>query len=289
MKFAFSTLACPAWDFETIATRAAEYGYHGVEIRAFLNDSVLSSANVFLTDPAKVRAIFALHKVEIACLTSSIAMTGDKKEDLRLAGDVKRFIDAAVELGCSVVQVADTQVRAGHGRAAAGGRLAQWLLPLADYAADRDVTLVVENLLSFRTAKELWMALEIVDHPSLGVCWDVFNAALVGEAPASSIPVLNNRIRHVHVKDAELAPLGARFTKLGEGQVALVDLFRRLRGIGFEGYASFEWEKAWLPNLAEPQEVLPHALERLREWTKPYEPPAPKAKPAPAAAAAAKA
>ena len=27
-----------------------------------------------------------------------------------------------------------------------------------------------------------------------------------------------------------------------------------------------EWEKAWLPNIAEPQDVLPDAIEKLRKW-----------------------
>jgi hypothetical protein len=40
-------------------------------------------------------------------------------------------------------------------------------------------------------------------------------------------------------------------------------------GIGYTGYVCFEWEKAWLPNLAEPDDVLPHAIEQLRQWTKP--------------------
>ena len=46
MKFAFSTIGCPNWDFETIVARAKEYGYDGVEIRGFLNESVLTAANV---------------------------------------------------------------------------------------------------------------------------------------------------------------------------------------------------------------------------------------------------
>src|SRR5215217_9571367 len=74
MKFAFSTVSCPKWDFETIVSRAREYGYDGVEIRGFLNESLLTSANVFLTDPDKVSRAFSLGGVKIACLASSIAM-----------------------------------------------------------------------------------------------------------------------------------------------------------------------------------------------------------------------
>ena len=61
----------------------------------------------------------------------------------------------------------------------------------------------------------------------------------------------------VQVKDATLGPLGASFGRLGEGNVRVQDLFRRLMGIGYDGWVSFEWEKAWLPNIAGPEEALP--------------------------------
>src|SRR3954449_12622147 len=70
MKFAFSTVSCPAWDFDTIAARANEYGYDGVEIRGSPNDAILTAANVFLSDIGKVRRIFDAAGVEIACLAS---------------------------------------------------------------------------------------------------------------------------------------------------------------------------------------------------------------------------
>src|SRR4051812_20512349 len=100
LRFAFSTVACPAWDFPTIVSRAKEYGYDGVEIRGFLNESVLTGSNLFLTDPAKLRSMFEYHGVAIACLASSIAMTGSKKRDRLLADDCRRFIDSAAELRC---------------------------------------------------------------------------------------------------------------------------------------------------------------------------------------------
>jgi hypothetical protein len=55
-------------------------------------------------------------------------------------------------------------------------------------------------------------------------------------------------------------------------------LLIRLLGIGYDGWVSMEWDKAWLPGLAEPEEILPDSIKKLREWTKPQleEPPAPK-------------
>ena len=66
-----------------------------------------------------------------------------------------------------------------------------------------------------------------------------------------------------------MGPLGANFCKLGEGGVRVPDLMRRLMGIGYAGYVSVEWEKAWLPNLMEPEEILPDSLQKLHAWTRP--------------------
>jgi hypothetical protein len=45
-----------------------------------------------------------------------------------------------------------------------------------------------------------------------------------------------------------------------------------------------EWDKAWLPGLAEPEEILPDSIVKLREWTKPQLEAAGDAEPAAAAA-----
>src|SRR4051812_36395527 len=111
MKFGFSTVSCPTWDFDTIVARAKEYGYDGVEIRGFLNESLLTAANVFLSDPAKVRATFDSAGVEICCLSSSVAMTQNKKGDRQLADDLRRYIDAAQAIRCPIVKIFDTQVK----------------------------------------------------------------------------------------------------------------------------------------------------------------------------------
>src|SRR5688572_21639259 len=266
MKFAFSTVSCPKWDFDTIVARAKEYGYEGVEVRGFLNESILTASNPFLTDPRKLRALFDDNDLDICCLASSIAMTQNRKRDKAAAEELRQFIDAAHALHCPLVKVFDTQVRAGQDRPSAGVALGNWILPLADYAAERDVVIVIENALSFRTAKEMWAILDRLQHPSVACCWDVFNAAMIGESPYFSVPVLNSKIAYTQVKDATFGPLGASYCKLGEGDVPVQKFITRLMGVGYSGYVTVEWEKAWLPGLAEPEEILPHAIVKLREW-----------------------
>ena len=269
MKFAFSTIACPTWDFETIAARAKEYGYDGVEIRGFLNETILTAANVFLSDPLKVKRTFQNAGVELACLASSISMKGNRRADKQAAEDLQKYVDMAQSIGCPLVKLFDTQLRPGQDRAGAAVAMAQWLLPLGDYAAEHDVTLVVENMLSFRNSKEMWMMLETISHPAVAACWDIFNAALVGESPFLSVPTLNSRIQYTQVKDAKLGSLGATLCPLGEGDVPVEKFLTRLRGIGYNGYVTFEWEKAWLPNITPPEESLPAAVKKLKEWTRP--------------------
>src|SRR5258706_15605596 len=263
MKSAFTPPSAPAWDFATTAARAKEYGYDGVEIRGFLNESILTAANVFLTEPAKVRRIFENAGVEIACLASSISMKGKRKADARAADELRTYIDTAQSLGCRTVKLFDTQVRPGQDRATAAVAMGQWLLPLGDYAAEHDVTLVIENMLSFRNSKEMWMMLETLSHPTVAACWDLFNATLVGESPYLSVPTLNSRIQYTQVKDAKLTALGATLCPLGEGDVPVEKFLTRLRGIGYAGYITFEWEKAWLPNISPPEEALTAAIKKL--------------------------
>ena len=267
MRFAFSTVSCPKWDFDMIVARAKEYGYEGVEVRGFLNEAILTASNPFLTDPRKLRDLFDDNDLDICCLASSIAMTQNKKRDAQAAADLRQFIDTAAALHCPLVKVFDTQVRPGQDRPSAGVALGNWILPLADYAAEREVVIVIENALSFRAAKEMWTILDRLQHPSVACCWDVFNAAMVGESPYTSVPTLNSKIAYTQVKDAKLGQLGATYTKLGEGDVRIERFMTRLRGIGYKGWVTVEWEKAWLPNIAEPEEILPDAIKKLREWT----------------------
>ena len=274
-KFAFSTVGCPNWDLQTIADRAKEYGYSGVEFRTFLEDATMPGANLFLTDPTKVNSIFKSAGIEIACLASSISFQGNRRKDAVAADELRQHMELAQKLDCRIVKMFDTKVKPGQDRVTAGVAMAQWLLPLADEAADRGVAIVIENALSFRSAKEMWSFMEAVPHPSVGLCWDVFNAAQVGEPPAVSVPMLNSRIFHTHVKDAKFEPRGAAYCKLGEGDVPVQKFLTRLMVIGYEGYVVVEWDKVWLPNLAEPEVIFPDAIAKMKKWTQLAEEPEP--------------
>ena len=139
----------------------------------------------------------------------------------------------------------DTPVHPGRTAGGTAVEMAEWLLPVADYAAARDVTLVVENALYFRRAKELWMLLEAIGHPAVGVAWDLESATRAGESSAVSVPTLNLRIQYARV---------------AWGPGAVEEFMRRLKGIGYGGYVTVSGAV---------EEVLADAAVRLRGWIEP--------------------
>ncbi len=289
MKFAFSTVCCPAWDFETVAARAKEYGYDGVELRGFLDETVLTQSNPFLTDPKKIRAVFEKAGIEIACLASSIATNGNTAKNEALAAQLRMYIDTAADIGCRIVKILDLGLRTGQSLQRSSVEMASWLAPLADYAAEKDIIIAVENSRSFVKARDMWLMLDVIGHPNVGAAWDLVNAAEAREGPLVSVPVLNSRIVYAQVKDVKFTPAGIEYHKLGEGEVPIKNFLTRLLGIGYKGYVALEWEKVWLPHLAGPEEILPDTIGKLRKWILPPEPPKPpKREPAAKAPVAAK-
>jgi hypothetical protein len=50
--------------------------------------------------------------------------------------------------------------------------------------------------------------------------------------------------------------------------VPVRDTVQVLAPSGYTGYYCFEWEKAWHPDLEEPEVALPHYARVMREWLK---------------------
>jgi sugar phosphate isomerase/epimerase len=44
----------------------------------------------------------------------------------------------------------------------------------------------------------------------------------------------------------------------------LKDALRILKAAGFDGWLTFEWEKVWHPNLADPSVAFPEFIARIR-------------------------
>lgn len=266
IKLAFSTVACPDWTLEEVAQRAGDMGYQGVELRTLGPGAVQLASDPALTEPGKAASIFKAFGVEPMCLSTSISLHHRVGSDQRAAQiAATRAIELAAAIGCPALRVFAYDVDPGQSRQRAMQLIAEQARPLVDKAADRGVQLLFENAGSFTRAKEWWWLFNLVDHPMLGLVWNVANAAAAGESVAVSLPMLNSRIRIVKAKDLVVGE-GSGFCQLGDGTVGIDRMVKRLLGLGFDGWISVEWDKAWLPALAPAEEVLPEAAKRLRGW-----------------------
>lgn len=266
IKLAFSTVACPEWTLEDVARKAQEMGYGGVELRTLGSGSSQLASDPALTTPGKAKAVLASFGVEPVCLSTSISLqhrTTSEQRATQIAA--KRAIDLAIELGCPAVRMFAYDVDPGQSVDGAMRSIAHQAEPLVEKAGAAGVQLLFENAGSFSRAKQWWWLFNLIDHPMLGMMWNVANAAAAGESVAVSIPMLNHRIRIVKAKDLRVGE-GSGFTQLGDGTVGIDKLVKRLLGQGFDGYISVEWDRLWLPSLEPAETYLPEAAKRLKGW-----------------------
>jgi sugar phosphate isomerase/epimerase len=282
LSFAFSTLSTPTWDLVTTAGRALEWGVAGVElVWAAGGPERLGSVagDLAIADPAKAREILDAGQIRVACLAASIAFSGKSRLDDGRADKVRLAIEAAREMASPIVKILDAPVHPGLSLGDLGLRMGEWLAPLGDYARDRGVALLVENVLAFRRAADLWPVMDRLDHPAIGCAWNVHSAWQAGETPGVSVSVLNSRIRYARVRDAHEQESSTPCA-IGDGAVPIAPFLHRLRGIGYSGWVTLDLTGT------DPEATLPAGLKRVKEWTHPVPGAAKSAPKAPPKAAA---
>ena len=266
IKLAFSTVACPDWTMEKVVEQAKQIGYAGVEIRTLGAGGSGLSSDPALSTASKTANLFEQSGIEPVCLSTSLAVHHRQSTPAHQAAvQLGRDLELAAALGCRYLRIFGNEVEPGQNRRTVIQRIAARAKALADQAAQHGVQILFENAGSFNHAKEWWWLLNILDHPMVGMCWNVANAAAAGEPPTVSVPTLHSRIRLAKVKDINVGE-GTGFVPLGDGTVGIELFVKRLLGVGFDGFVTVEWDRLWLPTLESPEEYLPDAYQRLRGW-----------------------
>src|SRR5919201_3872342 len=269
MKYAFSTLACPAWSIEQVVEAATTMSYDGVELR-LLDGAVIDPG----ADRAKVeQAVARCHTagVEVCALDSSFSFNhSDPGAREREVSDLLRWIDLAADLRAPLVRVFGGHARPGlapEPPEVVNDWVAEALARAAPTAEQAEVTVVLETHDAFSSARRVAAVLDRVDSPRVAALWDSHHPYRVGETPQDVIDALGPRIAHVHVKDARRTTPGGsdwQIVLLGDGEVPVHEQLQALQHQGYTGYISVEWEKKWHPEIAEPEIALPQHIRWLR-------------------------
>lgn len=269
MRLCGHTMGMPGKDiFESISF-CAELGLDGIEVRCAENGQMHIEA---LTDDemAGIREHAQAEGISFACLTPYYRdFMDDAAAEATLEG-YRIACEIARELGCPTVRAISGQwPQEGRERAEVFERTVAGMQEAAVIAADNGVRLATEThrgQLTWSAAEAVEFA-EAVGHEAVGVLYDAYWVHVRGEESfEEAVEMLAPWIVHVHAKDCARDDDGSSHTTLmDEGEMDWGGIIRQLKGIGYEGWISDEYEKIWHPErLPEPEVGMKHNAEALR-------------------------
>jgi sugar phosphate isomerase/epimerase len=266
MRLAYSTLACPRWTVEEAVAAAVRYGYDAIEWR--LADGAIIEPDTAPAVRRRLREVSAANGIALACLDTSYGIVqASPEERVAVTEAVQRMIDMADELGAPLLRVFGGPLPRGTTRSLLLAPTAEVLHTICTYAAERNITVVLETHDAWSTSADVLQLLQAAASPSARVLWDIHHTYRAGEVPAQSVALLGTAL--VHVKDGRPrsnSPETWELCLLNEGTVPLREACSALRHSGYDGYLSLEWEKQWHPEIPEPETALLQAAPLLRRF-----------------------
>ena len=203
--------------------------------------------------------VLEIHQPWLAELDANgLAKLRDRLESLSLTPIVsaglfwtpnEAALDQATALGAKTVRMGLSPILCGDRNAFGAAQFAQQvasiradLCRLAPIAADRGLTIAIENHQDFGSAELMSFCEEAGD--SVGITLDTGNSFPVAEAPMDFVRTAAPRIRHVHLKDyrVQWTSQGYRLVRcaIGDGAVPFREIFAHLLADGRHLTASLE-------------------------------------------------
>lgn len=177
-----------------------------------------------------------MHVIDIPCDPHASFYDPDAAKRRIAIQNAKKWADAAVAIGSPSIRV---HIAGARGVAPDVGRAAESLRSVADYGAEKNVVINLENDdLQTEDAFYVVKVIEKANHPYLHALPDFCNSMMKGDEKYN-YDAVTAMFRHAycisHVKDSEV----------DEGKVFRVDVGRTFaiaKQAGYKGYFSMEWE-----------------------------------------------
>lgn len=264
----FSTLGCPAWEWDKILDFARAHDFSAIELRGLLGNMDLPTRPEFQTDRiAQSKREIAAKSLKIACVSSSAHLhDADPVKRQEQLADARRFIDLASSLGAPCVRVFGNTIDDPKNKNQVVARVAAGLHELGAYSGPRGVTVIIESHGDFTDSPTLEDILTRADSPHVGLLWDAHHTFVSGkEDPEFTVRRVGKFIRHTHLKDSVPSADGRRYVLTGRGDVPVRKQVELLTAMGYAGCYTFEWEKVWHPELDDPEIAIADFAEFMRK------------------------
>ncbi|RII15952.1 fructoselysine 3-epimerase [Streptomyces sp. YIM 130001] len=258
---AFSTLGCPGADLDEVTRLAGAGPTSGVELRCAPGQ--LAYPGMPDGEVDALRTGLAAAGLHLVCLASYVQVAADRTD---VTENLAEHLRLAAGLGAPAVRVFGGGADRPDGRR---DRAIRALASVTGLAGQLGVDVLLETHDEFLTGAQIADVLEAVGAPEAGAVWDAVNPWRAGEAPERTAALLAPWLRHVQLKDVG-APTDLRPVLPGQGVLPLADVVGHLHRLGYEGWISLEWERAWYPEAA----PLDRALAAFHQVLDGLEPPA---------------
>jgi sugar phosphate isomerase/epimerase len=259
-KVGFSTLGCPTYSVEEVVALARQNNFDGVEIRFIRNVVDLTTLEEFSPQRiAQTKKVFDDAGIEVNCIDTSVRFSSADPDERAAQRELAKVnCEIANGLGAPYIRVFGGSRPADADPQSFLDGIAEGLSVVAEDSWSSGVEALIETHDDFCTAATMQ---PLLDRSSdrLAVVWDSLHSFRHGESPADTFAALGPRIRQVHVKDASQAsPQGFDLTLTGTGIMPIGEVVQVLMDAEFTGYVDFEWEKAWHPEIEDPEVAIPH-------------------------------
>jgi sugar phosphate isomerase/epimerase len=243
LRLAFSSNAYLDVPVEQAIARIAAAGYHGIELLADVPHAW--PAGLLASQKQTIRRALADHGLAISNINAFMMnAVADPRQPYWHPGwtdpdphyrairreHTKRALRLAAELGAASISTEPGgELQPGQTREEATAIFLDEIGPVLEVAAECGVALLVEpepGLLIERFGQYLDFAGR-VNHPALGLNFDVGHAYCVGEEPAEWVPRMRDHTRHYHVEDIAATRVHHHLVP-GEGAIDFAAVLRAI-------------------------------------------------------------
>jgi len=243
MQLCTMTSVCPDWDLATTVAGMQRHDYVGLEPRIGWRHAQNIEPDCPPARRTEIRSQLADDGLGIPCIATGVrSAVADPAERVQAVEDMREAIDLAADLGARCVRTFGGAYEAGVELRHVVDRAAACYREVMSQAADRGVDVLFETHDAWCDSAHVRAVVERVDHPNMGVLWDLLHTARRFETPAQSAANLAQYVRHVHVHDARWVDDGRKIEicKFGDGFVDHAGCLAALRRAGYEGFVSVE-------------------------------------------------
>jgi sugar phosphate isomerase/epimerase len=268
----FSTLGCPDWSFQQITDFAVRHGFKAIEVRGIQRQLDLTKCKEF-SSPENIDATLKLMKekglrfINLGASANLHFAEGAERE--KNLDEARKFIDLAAKINCPYIRVFPNIFPKDQDKNTTMTLIAKGLSDLGNYAKDKKVMVLMETHGEVVMMNDIEKIMQLTSNSNVGLVWDVANMwSVTKEPPVDVYQKLKRYIHHTHIKDLKVVDGKEHYTLLGQGEVPIFKAIDVLAKDGYKGYYSFEWEKLWHPEIAEPGIALADYAKLMKQHFK---------------------